>query len=158
MKKTQLDWHKEFKKRKIKTKLMPVANGKQIDWFTGWDGVKRLAQAYGKDWGDVGLLVEQQWAPRLDLHHIQFGAYVYRSLRRVRSGYYKAKRKKVPINETDLHYAIRMDRRNIEYILKNNLKSKPTKDFYKTASQMYQRIWKTHKKHIVGFANKELKK
>ena len=30
--------------------------------------------------GDVEALVEQQWAPRLDLHHIQFGAYVYRIL------------------------------------------------------------------------------
>ena len=25
---------------------MPVANGKQIDWFTGWDGVKRLASIW----------------------------------------------------------------------------------------------------------------
>ena len=62
------------------------------------------------------------------------------------------KRSKVPINETDLHFAIRMDRRNIEYIYKHNLKSKPTKDFYKSVSQMYKRIMKSHPKHITGFA------
>jgi|TARA_R100000149_G_scaffold55560_3_gene24718 hypothetical protein len=147
--------NKQLKKGKTKkTILMPIdKNGKEIDWFHGWQGVQRLAKAYGLDWADVGFMIEDQHAPKLSIHHIQLCAYVHRSLKRVQSGKYKhIKRSRVPINETDLHFAIRMDRRNIEYIYKHNLKSKPTKDFYKSVSQMYKRIMKSHPKHITGFA------
>ena len=137
-----------------KTILMPVdKKGVEVDWFTGWEGVARLAKAYGLDWSDVGFMIEDQYAPKLSIHHIQLCAYIHRSLKRVQSGKYKnIKRSKVPINETDLHFAIRMDRKNIEYIYKHNLNSKPTKDFYKSVSQMYKRIMKSHPKHIIGFA------
>jgi|TARA_E500000318_G_scaffold64655_1_gene59746 hypothetical protein len=144
-------------KRNKNTKIpitMPVdKNGVQVDWFTGWEGVARLAKVYGLDWGDVGWMIEDKYAPKITIHHLQLCAYVHRSLKRVQSGKYKhIKRSRVPINETDLHFAIRMDRRNIEWCYKNNLKAKPTKDFYKSVSQMYKKIIKSHPKHIKQFA------
>ena len=41
--------NKQLKKGKTKkTILMPIdKNGKEIDWFHGWEGVQRLAKAYG---------------------------------------------------------------------------------------------------------------
>lgn len=133
---------------------MPVADGKQIDWFYGWPGIQKLAKAYNKSWSDVGLLMEEQWGSDISINHIQLCSYIYKSLKKVKAGEYKTKRSKVPATETDLHYAIRMDLKNIKWIWQKNLKMKETKDFYKSVRQMYQRIWKTHKKFIVSMSKK----
>ena len=52
---------------------MPIdKNGKEIDWFHGWEGVQRLAKAYGLDWADVGFMIEDQHA-----QNFQFITYNY---------------------------------------------------------------------------------
>ena len=136
--------------KKNKIKIIPTADGKQIDWFNGWPGIDKLEKAYGKTWVDVGLLMEEVWGSDVSIHHLQLCNYIYRSLKKVKAGEYKTKRMRVPSTETDLHYAIRMDLKNIKWIWTKHLKMKPTKDLYKSIRQTYQRVWKTHKKFVIS--------
>ena len=69
--------------------------------------MKTLAKAYGVSWMTVGELIENKYAPKVSIHHIQLCAYVHRALVRVKSKklYHNQKRRQVPINETDLHFS-----------------------------------------------------
>ena len=136
--------------KKNKIKIIPIADGKQIDWFNGWPGIDKLAKAYGKTWVDVGLLMEEVWGSDVSIHHLQLCNYIYRSLKKVKAGEYKTKRMRGPATDPDLHYAIRMDLKNIKWIWTKHLKMKPTKDLYKSIRQTYQRVWKTHKKFVIS--------
>ena len=66
--------------------------------------------------------MEEQWGSDISIHQLQLCSYIYKSLKKVKAGIYKSKRMRVPSTETDLHYTIRMDLKNIRWIWQKNLK------------------------------------
>ena len=129
-------------------KLMPIGkDGKEVDWFHGWSGIIKYAEALGKTWVDVGQLIEDTWGERTSVSQIWLCQEVHKSLQMVE--YYRRPRLKIAPKgkEPDLHYAIRM----------NSVKIKKhyaacggkAKDFYKAVSQLYNSVMKSNRKKWV---------
>lgn len=126
-------------------KLMPVGkDGKEVDWFYGWPGIKKLTKSFGKTWFDVGELIENTWGDRTSMTDINFAHVIYHSLEQIKQGRWaEIRRRAVPINETDLHFAIRINRERLEQIWSEMYPSKKKpKDVQKSFRQIYQSIMK----------------
>jgi len=160
---------KEAKKREIKKiHLAPVGkNGKDSLWFdkplpnglrgATWAGVVKYCKDLKLDPYQVGWLIDEKFGNKTSLQHIAFAAAIYSSLKKVKRGFYKFKRQRTPILETDVHYAIRMDYENIKKLYEAATLSKTkTQDFYKSARQMYQRVMKDRKDYVLSFLKKPL--
>jgi len=131
-------------KNKIQRPMFPVdEKGNEFRYYD-WEGVAELAAIYGKSWQQVGELIEHTWGDRTTMKQILFASAVYASLMNVKEGFYKATRQKVPINETDIHYAIRMDKNRIQklYYDATSRKKGNVKDFFKQARQLYTDVMK----------------
>jgi|TARA_Y100001937_G_C6966438_1_gene261228 hypothetical protein len=137
-------------KKKTNAKLMPFVNGKSIDWFYGWKGIEKLTNAYGKSWVDVGELIEDTWGDRADINQVVACGYIYLGLRQIK------KRKNLKIKrlpkETDIHYAIRIHRNNINKWYKSD-----AQDYYKAMRQLYERLMKTRAKFVISSAKHNIK-
>jgi hypothetical protein len=131
-------------KKNINRPMFPADELGNEFQYHGWSGVAELAAFYGKSWQQVGELMEHTWGDRTTMKQIVFASAVYASLMNVKEGYYKAKRQKVPINETDIHYAIRMDCNRIKklYYEATSRKQGTVNNFYKAARQLYTDIMK----------------
>jgi len=160
---------KEAKKREIKKiHLAPVGkNGKDSLWFdkslpnglrgATWAGVVKYCKDLKLDPYQVGWLIDEKFGNKTSLQHIAFAAAIYSSLKKVKRGFYKFKRQRTPILETDVHYAIRMDYENIKKLYEAaTLSKKKTQDFYQSARQMYQRVMKERKDYVLSFLKKPL--
>ena len=104
-----------MKKKKPNFKLMPTdKKGNDIDWFHGWSGIEKLTKALGKTWIDVGELIEDNWVDRTSFHQIMLCQAVHKSLNKKHT---KPRLKVGPKGlENDMHYAIRMDYKNIKQL------------------------------------------
>lgn len=132
-------------KKKVNAKLMPIGrDGKEVDWFYGWPGIEKLTKAYGKTWFDVGELIENTWGDRTSMTDINFAHVIYHSLEQIKQGRWKEiRRRAVPINETDLHFAIRMNKERLVQIwLEMYPGKKLPKDIQKSFRQIYESIMK----------------
>jgi hypothetical protein len=132
------------KKKNIERPMFPADEEGNELRYHGWDGVAELAALYGKSWQQVGELIEHTWGDRTTMKQIVFACAVYASLMNAKEGYYKAKRQKVPVNENDIHYAIRMDYNRIKKLFyeATSRKKGTVKDFYKSARQLYTEVMK----------------
>ena len=64
-------------------KLMPIGkDGKEVDWFHGWPGIIKYAEALGKTWVDVGQLIEDTWGDRVSFYQIITCSEIYKSVNR----------------------------------------------------------------------------
>jgi hypothetical protein len=138
-------------KKQFYAKLMPVGkDGKEVDWFYGWPGIQKLAKAYGKTWVDVGELIENSWGDRTTQLNINFAHIIYHSLEQIRHGRWaEIKRRAVPINEKDVHFAIRMNKERLEQLwLEMNPGKKLPKDVFKSFRQIYQSIMKRRAAYV----------
>lgn len=158
---------KEAKKLGIKkVELAPVGkNGKDSLWFNKalpdgdygatWAGVVKYCKDLKLDPYEVGWFIEKKWGDKTSLKHIAFAAAIYSSLKKVKRGFYKFKRHRTPILETDLHYAIRMDYENIRKLYDAATLSKTkTRNFYQSARQMYQKVMKDRKDYVLSYLKK----
>lgn len=139
-------------------KLMPIGkDGKEIDWFYGWPGIKAYTKALGKTWFDVGNLIEQTWGDRLNFWQVVCCSEVHRSLEKVRKGHY-ANKKRLNMapkgEEPDLHFAIRM---NLKKITETYSKVGKAKDIYKAVSQLYNKTMASDRMPYVLTAAKDPK-
>ena len=136
-----------MKKKKPNFKLMPTdKKGNDIDWFHGWSGIQKLTEALGKTWIDVGELIEDNWVDRTSFHQIMLCQAVHKSLNKK---YNKPRLKVGPKGlENDMHYAIRMDYKNIKQLYS---KCGKATDIYKAVSQMYQRVYKARKRWVEAY-------
>lgn len=129
---------------------MPIGkDGKEIDWFYGWPGIKAYTEALGKTWVDVGNLIEETWGDRLSFWQVVCCAEVYSSVIKVRKKHYSnIKRLNMAPKgvEPDLHFAIRM---NIKEIQKAYSKIGKAKDLYKAVSQLYKKTMASDRKPYV---------
>lgn len=138
-------------KKKVNVKLMPIGkDGKEVDWFYGWPGIQKLAKAYGKTWFDVGELIENTWGDRTTQLDINFAHIIYHSLEQIKQGRWSEIRKRaVPINETNEHLAIRMNKERLEQLwLEMNPGKKLPKDVFKSFRQIYQSIMKRRAAYV----------
>ena len=135
------------KKRLNDFKLMPIGkDGKDVDWFYGWKGIEKLTKALGKTWIDVGELIEDNWVDRTSFDQIMLCQAVHKSLNKKHN---KPRLKVGPKGlENDMHYAIRMDYKNIKQIYS---KCGKATDIYKAVSQMYQRVYKARKRWVEAY-------
>ena len=131
-----------MKKKKPNFKLMPTdKKGNDIDWFHGWSGIQKLTEALGETWIDVGELIEDNWVDRTSFHQIMLCQAVHKSLNKKHN---KPRLKVGPKGlENDMHYAIRMDYKNIKQLYS---KCGKATDIYKAVSHMYQRVYKARKR------------
>jgi hypothetical protein len=132
-------------KKQGSVKLMSVGkDGKEVDWFYGWPGIEKLTKSYGKTWLDVGELIENTWGDRTTQSDINFAHVIYHSLEQIKQGRWaEIKKRAVPINETDLHLAIRMNRERLEHIWSEMYPGKKLpKDIQKSFRQKYESIMK----------------
>ena len=136
-----------MKKKKPNFKLMPTdKKGNDIDWFHGWSGIQKLTEALGKTWSDVGELIEDNWVDRTSFHQIMLCQAVHKSLNKKHN---KPRLKVGPKGlENDMHYAIRMDYKNIKQLYS---KCGKATDIYKAVSQMYQRVYKARKRWVEAY-------
>ena len=136
-----------MKKKKPNFKLMPTdKKGNDIDWFHGWSGIEKLTKALGKTWIDVGELIEDNWVDRTSFHQIMLCQAVHKSLNKKHN---KPRLKVGPKGlENDMHYAIRMDYKNIKQLYS---KCGKVTDIYKAVSQMYQRVYKARKRWVEAY-------
>ena len=135
------------KKRLNDFKLMPIGkDGKDVDWFYGWKGIEKLTKALGKTWIDVGELIEDNWVDRTSFDQIMLCQAVHKSLNKKHN---KPRLKVGPKGlENDMHYAIRMDYKNIKQLYS---KCGKATDIYKAVSQMYQRVYKARKRWVEAY-------
>ena len=136
-----------MKKKKPNFKLMPTdKKGNDIDWFHGWSGIQKLTEALGETWIDVGELIEDNWVDRTSFHQIMLCQAVHKSLNKKHN---KPRLKVGPKGlENDMHYAIRMDYKNIKQLYS---KCGKATDIYKAVSQMYQRVYKARKRWVEAY-------
>jgi len=130
-----------------KIKLMPIGkDGEEVDWFHGWPGLIKYTKALGKSWFDVGTLIENTWGDRVSASQIWLCQEVHKSLQMV--DYYRRPRLKMAPNgtETDMHYAIRMNKKKIKTAY---AKIGKAKDLYKAVSQLYKSVMKSNRKKWV---------
>jgi len=130
-------------KKKVNAKLMPIGkDGKEVDWFHGWPGIEKLTKSFGKSWIDVGELIENTWGDRTSMTDINFAHVIYHSLEQIKQGRWKEiRRRAVPINETDLHFAIRINKERLERLwLEMYPGKKLPKDIQKSFRQIYESI------------------
>ena len=136
--------------KKKKFKLMPIGkDGKEVDWFHGWEGIEKLTKALGKSWVDVGELIEDTWADRTSAEQIWLCQEVHKSLQMV--DYYRRPRLKTAPSsdgkESDMHYAIRM---NLDKITKHyEAAGGKSKNIYKAVTQLYNTMMKSNRKNYV---------
>ena len=110
-------------------KLMPIGkDGKEIDWFYGWPGIKAYTKALGKTWFDVGNLIEQTWGDRLNFWQV--------------------------VCCSEVHFAIRM---NLKKITETYSKIGKAKDIYKAVSQLYNKTMASDRMPYVLTAAKDPK-
>ena len=148
-------------KKKTKTKLMPIGkDGKEVDWFYGWAGIEKLTKSFGKTWFDVGELIENTWGDRTSMTDINFAHVIYHSLEQIKQGRWaEIRRRAVPINESDVHLAIRMNKERLEQIwLEMYPGKKKPKDVFKSFRQIYQSIMKRRGAFVKAMQQKSLKK
>jgi len=148
-----------MKKFKIKSALMPIGkDGKEYDWFNGWPGIIGYAKALGKNWVDVGELMELTWGDRTTFRQVHCCSEVHRSMRRVKLGKYKNKKRLslAPTGtEPDIHFAIRMNRKVIFDLYKKT--GGKAKDKYKAITQMYKKMISGPRKAFLISASKDIK-
>ena len=141
-------------------KLMPIGkDGKEVDWFHGWPGIIKYAEALGKSWTDVGQLIEDTWGDRVSFYQIITCSEVYKSLKNVQSGVYRNKKriKMAPKGEEpDLHFAIRMNSKVITAAYERS--GGKAKDIYKAVSQLYNKTMSSNRKPFVISAARDPKK
>ena len=150
---------KKIKKWKIKTALMPIgADGKEYDWFYGWDGIIGYAKALNKSWVDVGELMELTWGDRTTFRQVHCCSEVHRSLINVQKGMYRGKKRLslAPTGkEPDIHFAIRMNRKTIFDLYKKT--GGTAKDKYKAITQLYNKMISGPRKSFLISAAREEK-
>jgi hypothetical protein len=123
------------KRKKNNARLMPVdKDGKEVDWFRGWDGIADLAKAYGKTWSDVGLLMEETWGDKTTIEQVVACSYIYLGLAHIKNKDKEILSKR-QTKENDTHLAIRVNLKNIKRFY-----NPKTKDFYKSVRQMYDDV------------------
>ena len=139
------------KKRLNDFKLMPIGkDGKDVDWFYGWKGIEKLTKALGKTWIDVGELIEDNWVDRTSFDQIMLCQAVHKSLNKKHN---KPKLKLAPKGtESNMHYAIRMDKKNI-FKLYSKVARKPKDESitYKAISQMYKKVYAARKNWVLAY-------
>jgi hypothetical protein len=138
-------------------------DGKDQYWFNRrlkdglrgatWAGVIKYCKSLKLDPYIVGWHIEKQFGDKTTTAHLNFAARVHYSLMKVKEKYFKVKRSRTPMLETDLHYAIRMD---LEVIKKLYYEASPrqTTDFYKSARQLYNDIMKKRKSYVLAMFEK----
>lgn len=141
-------------KKKKKTfggmKLMPIGkDGNEVDWFHGWPGIIKYTEALGKDWVDVGQLIEDTWGDRTSAAQIWLCQEVHKSLQMI--DYYRRPRLKTAPRsdgkESDMHYAIRM---NLDNITKHyKAAGGKSKNIYKAVTQLYKQTMNSNRKRWV---------
>jgi hypothetical protein len=145
---------------KIPAQLAPVGkDGKDSLWMNKklpdgdygatWAGVVKYCKDLKLDPYIVGWHIEKLFGDKTNTNHLLFAAAVYASLKKVKARYYKIKRQRTPRLEDDLHYAIRMDLTRIKKLFYEATTRKKTKDFYKSARQMYLDIMKKRKSYVL---------
>ena len=131
------------KKIKIPTKLMPVdKDGNEVDYFRGWPGVKDLANAYGKTWLDVALLMEEMWGDKTGINQIVACSYIAQTLDKIANKDKEVLTKR-HTKETDIHLAIRLNLKDIKRYYEPK-----AKDEYKAIRQMYEGVMKKRAKFV----------
>ena len=142
-----------------KIKLMPIGkDGKEFDWFNGWTGIIKYTKTLGKNWYDVGQLIEDTWGDRVSFWQVVTCSEIHRSLIKVKAGKYHNKKriKMAPKGEEpNLHFAIRMNEKKIRTAYDKT--GGKAKDFYKAVTQLYNKTMNSNRKNFVITASKDIK-
>lgn len=135
--------------------LVPVdKNGNDIEWYGyGWPGVVRYAQSLGIDYTTVGNWLEKNFGNRATFYQIMLAQAVHKSLSMI--DYYRRPRLKMAPTgkESDMHYAIRMDQKNI-FKLYEKAGGK-AKDKFKGIAKMYSQLMQTRRSYVEAYLPEE---
>jgi len=135
-----------MKKKKITT--AKLAN--DVEWYgRSWAGVIEYAQSLGLKYTDLGTLVENYYGDRTTFKQVIFAQQVHKSLSMV--PYYRRDRiKMAPTGEeSDMHYAIRMDKNAIFKLYA--VAGGKAKDKFKGVAALYSKVYKRRKKEVEAY-------
>ena len=135
--------------------LAPIGkDGKEIEWYgRGWIGVIEYANSLGIDYTMIGNYLEKNFGNRTTFNQILLAQAVHQSLEKI--DYYRRPRLKMAPRgtESDMHYAIRMDQKNIFKLYKSA--GGNAKDKFKGISAMYKQALKERRSFVEAYKYKD---